>query len=41
MKSSELQDSIQSFGASLPHALDTAAMKKLPAAKIKNTQSDQ
>ena len=41
MKSSELQDSIQSFGASLPHALDTAAMKKLPASKIKNTQSDQ
>ena len=41
MKSSELQDSIQSFGTSLPHALDTAAMKKLPASKIKNTQSDQ
>ena len=41
MKSSELQDSIQSFGASLPHALDTAAMKKLPASKIKNTQNDQ
>ena len=41
MKSGELQDSIQSFGASLPHALDTAAMKKLPASKIKNTQSDQ
>ena len=41
MKSSELQDSIQSFGASLPHALDTAAMKKLPVSKIKNTQSDQ
>ena len=41
MKSSELQDNIQSFGASLPHALDTAAMKKLPASKIKNTQNDQ
>ena len=41
MKSSDLQDSIQSFGASLPHALDTAAMKKLPASKIKNTQNDQ
>lgn len=36
MKSGELQDSIQSYGAQLPHALDSAAMKKMPASKIKN-----
>ena len=38
MKSGELQDSIQAFGAELPHALDSAAMKKMPASKIKNDQ---
>ena len=38
MKSGELQDSIQSYGAQLPHALDSAAMKKMPASKIKNEQ---
>ena len=38
MKSGELQDSIQSYGAQLPHALDSAAMKKMPASKIKNKQ---
>ena len=36
MKSGELQDSIQSYGAQLSHALDSAAMKKMPASKIKN-----
>lgn len=36
MKSGELRDSIQSYGAQLPHALDSAAMKKMPASKIKN-----
>ena len=36
MKNGELQDSIQSYGAQLPHALDSAAMKKMPASKIKN-----
>lgn len=41
MKSTELQDSIAAFGAQLPHALDEAAMKKLPASKIKNDQSAQ
>ena len=38
MKSGELQDSLQSYGAQLPHALDSAAMKKMPASKIKNKQ---
>ena len=38
MKSGELQDSIQSYGAQLSHALDSAAMKKMPASKIKNEQ---
>ena len=38
MKSGELQDSLQSYGAQLPHALDSAAMKKMPASKIKNEQ---
>ena len=38
MKSGELQDSIQSYGAQLSHALDSAAMKKMPASKIKNKQ---
>ena len=38
MKSGELQDSLQSYGAQLPHALDPAAMKKMPASKIKNKQ---
>jgi len=38
MKSSELQDNIQSYGADLPHALDASAMKKMPASKIKNDQ---
>ena len=38
MKSGELQDSLKSFGAELPHALDSAAMKKMPASKIKNDQ---
>ena len=38
MKSDELQDSIQSYGAQLSHALDSAAMKKMPASKIKNEQ---
>ena len=36
MKSGELQDSIQSYGAQLSHALNSAAMKKMPASKIKN-----
>ena len=38
MKSGELQDSLQSYGAQLPHALDSAAMKKMPTSKIKNEQ---
>ena len=38
MKSGELQDSIQSYGTQLSHALDSAAMKKMPASKIKNEQ---
>ena len=38
MKSGELQDSLQSYGTQLPHALDSAAMKKMPASKIKNEQ---
>ena len=41
MKSSELQDNLYSYGAELPHALDSAAMKKLPASKISNKSSDQ
>ena len=36
LRGGELQDSIQSYGAQLPHALDSAAMKKMPASKIKN-----
>ena len=36
LKSGELQDSLQSYGAQLPHALDSAAMKKMLASKIKN-----
>ena len=41
MKLDELQDSLYSYGAELPHALDSAAMKKLPASKISNKSSDQ
>ena len=41
LKLGELQDSLYSYGAQLPHALDDAAMKKLPASKISNKSSDQ
>ena len=40
MKSSELQDSLAEYGASLTHSLDSSAMNKLPAKKIVNNSTN-
>lgn len=40
MKSSELQDSLAEYGASLTHTLDSSAMNKLPAKKIVNNSTN-
>ena len=34
LKGAELDDALAAYGAQLPHSLDSAAMKKMPAAKI-------
>ena len=36
MESSQLRQDLADYGASLDHALDSAAMKKMPASKIVN-----
>jgi len=40
MKGDELDDNLAAYGAQLDHALDSSAMKKLPASKIVNDSSN-
>ncbi len=40
MKSEELQDALEQYGAQLPHNLSTSAMNKMPAKKIVNNSTN-